>query len=235
MKVHLIAFTTFDADYLKLITGFESDVWATDADQLAEASGRLCYKAWGRKNPATADNRGYLANIIAHRHFSVLEHASATFLIEGVSRDLLAQLTRHRHLSFSVESQRYVDQEGRDPVIHPTLRGTRWESVLNSVSEALQDIYVAVRNDLARQGVPRKQAREAARMFLFGAQPVDLVVTGNMRAWREVLEKRHHVSADREIQELAGHLLAHLQRIAPHTFQDFADAPITNEEIRRAA
>ncbi|GII83343.1 flavin-dependent thymidylate synthase [Sphaerisporangium siamense] len=234
MLVELIASTRFDAVTFQEATGFQSEPWTPSADLLAEAAGRQCYEAWERKNPATATNRGYLANIIDHQHFSVLEHASATFLVHGVSRSLLAELTRHRHLSFSVESQRYVDQTGREPAVPPALRGTDMEGDLHAFHAEAVDLYVQVRNALAEQGVPRKQAREAARAFLLNAQPVNLIVTGNLRAWREVLTKRYHVAADAEIRELADEILTHLRCIAPSTFQDFGDV-IGNEEIRRAA
>lgn len=233
MHVELIANTRFDATAFQEATGFQTEDWTTWADGLAEAAGRQCYEAWERKNPKTSTNRGYLGNIIDHQHFSVLEHASATFLIQGVSRSLLAELTRHRHLSFSVESQRYVDQAGREPATPPALRGTDMEGDLHAFHAQAVDLYVQVRNELAAQGIPRKQAREAARAFLLNAQPVDMVVTGNLRAWREVLTKRHHVAADAEIRELAVEILAHLQSIAPNSFQDFGDV-IGNEEIRRA-
>lgn len=234
MLVELIACTRFDADTFQEITGFQTEAWVTWADGLAEAAGRQCYEAWERKNPKTSTNRGYLANIIEHQHFSVLEHSSATFLIQGVSRSLLAELTRHRHLSFSVESQRYVDQSGREPAIPPALRGTDFEAELRQFHANAEGMYVHTRNALAKQGAPRKKAREAARAYLLNAQPVSMVVTGNLRAWREVLTKRHHIAADAEIQELAAEILAHLQCIAPNAFQDFGDV-IGNEEIRRAA
>lgn len=235
MQVHLIAHTVFSAGHFEALTGLLVRPWDTHADALAEAAGRQCYKAFGRNNPETATNEGYLKNIIEHQHFSVLEHASATFLIQGVSRALLAELTRHRHLSFSVESQRYVAQEGNEVVVPPALRGTEYEQSLRGFYDQAQDLYVEVRTALAQQGVPRKKAREAARAFLLNAQPVSLVVTGNMRAWREVITKRYHVAADEEIQELAGELLKQLRAVAPNSFQDFDDVPISNEEIRRAA
>ncbi|MER5643978.1 FAD-dependent thymidylate synthase [Streptosporangium sp. NPDC002524] len=234
MNVTLIASTEFRSGVFEDETGFVSEVAATGADALAEAAGRQCYEAWERRNPATAHNRGYLANIINHQHFSVLEHSSATFLIQGVSRTLLAELTRHRHLSFSVQSQRYVDETCRQPVTPPALRGTPYETYLANFSVIAEDWYVAVRNDLARKGVPRKKAREAARAFLLNSQPVSMVVTGNLRAWREVLSKRLHEAADAEIQELANEILTRLKDIAPGSFQDF-EGLIGNDVIRRAA
>jgi len=54
----------------------------------------------------TATNMGYMANILKQQHYSIMEHASATFYIEGVSRNLTHELIRHRHLSYSELSQR---------------------------------------------------------------------------------------------------------------------------------
>src|SRR5688500_8341126 len=70
-----------------------------DIDELAELAGRNCYQSWHRPSPKTATNHGYLHNIISQQHFSVMEHGSVTFYVEGVSRSLLAELSRHRHLS----------------------------------------------------------------------------------------------------------------------------------------
>ncbi|MGN9782813.1 FAD-dependent thymidylate synthase [Nonomuraea sp. ZG12] len=235
MQVNLIAYTKFNKDAFEYATGFRSEAFS-DADGLAEAAGRACYQAWERKNPATADTMGYLANIIDHQHFSVLEHSSATFYITDVSRSLLAELTRHRHLSFSVESQRYVDQADREAVIPPALRGLAATSLLVFAHQEAVHNYRMVRDSLEESGVPRKQAREAARAFLLNSQPVSMVVTGNMRAWREVLTKRYHMAADAEIRELARELLIWLRATAPGSFQDFdLDNPIGNEEVRRAA
>jgi thymidylate synthase (FAD) len=235
VNVTLVASTVFYSYDFAEKTGLKPDFTTQYADALAEAAGRLCYQAWERKNPKTATNQGYLENIIEHQHFSVLEHASATFLIQGVSRSLLAELTRHRHLSFSVESQRYVNQSNREPVIPPALRGGGYEQELRHFHDESAELYVMVRDGLTEAGIPRKQAREAARAFLPNCQPVDLIVTGNMRAWREVITKRYHMAADAEIRELAGELLKQLSTVAPNSFQDFGLGPIENEEIRRAA
>jgi thymidylate synthase (FAD) len=227
VHVDLIATTTFAANAFSRAYGYNA--WgqpgafsSQDPDALAEAAGRLCYKSFDRPNPDTSANEDYLANILAQQHFSVLEHASASFLVRGVSRSLLAELTRHRHLSFSVVSQRYVDYSQTEPVIPPALKDAP-EEVMN-----LRDVYAFTVSQyevlyarLRRAGLPKKKAREAARAVLPNMAPVDLVVSGNMRAWRDVIAKRNSPGADAEIQELAGELLARLHMIAPATFQDF--------------
>lgn len=196
-----------------------------DADALAAFAGRLCYKSFNRPNPDTATNEGYLKNIIDQGHFSVLEHSSVSFLVRGVSRALLTELTRHRHLSFSVVSQRYVDYSKTDPVIPPALENSPGRRVVEAAYKASLGAYEALVERLIEGGYKRKQAREAARAVLPNAAPVDMVVTGNLRAWRDVLGKRHHVAADKEIQIFAGLVLSHLRDIAPNSVQDIADEP----------
>lgn len=203
------------------------DFFIKDADYLGEFAGRACYKAWDRKNPATATTEGYLKNILDQGHYSVLEHSSVTFYVEHVSRSLLAELTRHRFVSLSVESQRYVDQSVShpEPVIPPALRGTLDEAALRTQYSADLAAYARRVEQLRREGLGIKQAREAARAFLPNATPVDLVVTGNLRCWRDVLGKRYHVAADAEIREFAAEVLGHLREIAPHSVSDIPDEP----------
>ncbi|MGW1859337.1 FAD-dependent thymidylate synthase [Streptomyces collinus] len=228
MKVEILAHTHIREFLLADEYGY--DQWGTgvnrlpvtDADVLGEAAGRICYGSWGRQRPATATNAGYLANILDHGHYSVLEHASVTFLVRGVSRSLLAELTRHRHLSFSVVSQRYVDHGDTEPVIPPALGPDNTEMLRHAYEGAL-NVYEQLADRLERQGFSRKQAREAARAVLPNAAPVDMIVSGNLRAWRDVLGKRHSEHADAEIQGFAGEVLALLKGIAPNSFQDFSE------------
>jgi thymidylate synthase (FAD) len=196
-----------------------------EADTLAHFAGRACYQAWNMPNPATATDEGYIANIINQGHFSVLEHASATFYIEGVSRSLLAELTRHRHASFSVESQRYVDYSGTEPVIPPAMRGTELEDDLRAEYKRALTSYESYVNVLTAQGKTRKEAREAARAVLPNCAPVGIVLTGNMRAYRDILVKRYSTHADAEIRELATEILRQLRGIAESSFQDFPETP----------
>jgi thymidylate synthase (FAD) len=202
-------------------------------DELAELAGRNCYQSWDRPNQKTASNEGYLNNIIEQNHFSVMEHGSVTFYAEGVSRSLLAELTRHRHLSFSVVSQRYVDANALDTIYPPIVaelataeKSSAWNEVNDILEEATDSAKVAY-NALVTifliQGYKRKEAREAARAVLPNMMDTPLVVTGNIRAWRDVLSKRYHIAADREIQGFAEEVLKHLRVLAANCVQDIGD------------
>jgi thymidylate synthase (FAD) len=201
----------------------------SDIDELAEIGGRNCYLSWDRPNPKTATNEGYLSNIIDQNHFSVMEHGSITFYAEGVSRSLLAELSRHRHLSFSVVSQRYVDANDLDFVEPPLLNeltGDEYREADREIHEAGVEARLAY-NELVsifiRAGYKRKEAREAARAVLPNMTDSPMVVTGNIRAWRDVLSKRYHIAADKEIQAFATQVLKHLRVLCPNSVQDIGE------------
>ena len=233
MQVHLIAATLIELKNFDFISGTEFDRHhalneGSSADRLAHFAGRSCYQSWQMPHSATATDEGYLANIIKQQHFSVLEHASATFYIEGISRSLTHELVRHRFLSFSQLSQRYVNMETAEFVQPPALRdlGEDYQFVDEEI-EQIKDSYAATADILEDAGLSRKQAREAARAILPNGLETKIVVTGNHRAWRDVLHKRYSVHADAEIRELATELLRQLREIAPGCYQDFPEEPFS--------
>lgn len=240
MKVTLIAHTQLVPSRASEGPPFVTDQWLPrsddnddyyeghDADWLAEVAGRLCYKSFDRPNVKTARNEDYIANIIKQQHFSVLEHASASFLIEDVSRSLTHELVRHRHFSFSQVSQRYVDHSEALVVIPPVISDLPDPDAFDEISEALfavsaasEEAYVRIYDLCIANGLSRKQARGAARAALLESTETSLVVTGNHRSWREFVQKRNSPAADQEIHDLASLLLDELKIIAPATYQDF--------------
>jgi len=201
------------------------------ADRLAHFAGRSCYQSWKMPNPDTATDEGYLNNIINQGHFSVLEHASVTFYVEGISRNMTHELIRHRHLSYSELSQRYINMEDAYIMVPPAvdaLEGKDWAETVGlmgrTMSEAT-DRYKRIVKFFEKNDVKGKKAREAARALLPGGTETKIVVTGNHRAWRDMLHKRYSVHADAEIREFATLVLKELKKIAPGTYQDFPDKP----------
>lgn len=207
----------------------ESDPDAGDIENLIEFAGRSCYQSFHKPNPATARNQDYIANILNQGHFSVLEHASATFYVEGVSRALTHELIRHRHLSYSELSQRFVDVGTVGTVVPPAIRDLDIETSgrrdMNDTVDKARINYGVIVRKLTEAGLPRKQAREAARAVMPNATETRIVVTGNMRAWRDMLMKRYSKHADAEIREFAAEVLRQLRELAPAVFQDFPEKP----------
>ena len=213
----------------------------TDAESLVEHAGRGCYESWHRPNAATAKTSDYIdRTAFEMQHGSILEHASATFRFSGVSRAWLMEMERHRHLSWSVVSQRYVDANTFGVVMPPAIREAAGSIVYHSedtyddlegpASEALEWWsrnamwhYEKLVEHLQGNGLPNKQAREAARSVLPNATEVRGVVTGNLRAWSTILPLRAHPSADAEMQEVARLIADALEPVAPTVVQHIND------------
>lgn len=222
--VQLIAKTEFSAP---------PDVpWDTDADggaALVEFAGRACYQSWSKPNPKTATNAGYLKHIIDVGHFSVLEHASVSFYITGISRSCTHELIRHRHFSYSQLSQRYVPGGDSRVVVPPGLDDDpELRQILAEAADASRASYAellarleAKFSDQPSAVLRRKQARQAARAVLPNATETRVVVTGNYRAWRHFIAVRASEHADVEIRRLAIECLRQLAGVAPAAFADF--------------
>ena len=218
-KVTLIAHTAIVPDAIE--QRLEIQEGSTDAETLTVYAGRSCYESWSRPNEKTREDKDYLRRTLFEQgHMSILEHATATFYLTGVSRALLAEITRHRHLSFSVRSQRFVSEEGASIVIPPAARGSEklmWE--FENAATGARHSYRELVEALLDSGLTRKQAREAARAVLPNMVETRIVVTGNLRAWHEVIERRTAPDADAEFQEVAGLIRQELQKLAPEVFK----------------
>lgn len=224
LKVQLVARTEFTAP---------SDVpWETDADggeALAEFAGRACYQSWSKPNPRTATNEGYLRHLLEVGHVSVLEHASVSFYISGISRSCTHELIRHRHFSYSQLSQRFVRENDADVVPPPAIAGDpELEALFAEATAASSAAYSTLLDALEMKlaEVPsallrNKQARQAARSVLPNATETRLVVTGNYRAWRHFISMRATEHADVEIRGVAIECLRQLQELSPNVFGDF--------------
>jgi thymidylate synthase (FAD) len=217
----------------------------TSGQAVIEFAGRECYQSWNRPNPATQTNAGYVESLIMQRHFSVLEHASATFRFQNISRSQTHELVRHRHFSYSQLSQRYVDS-GEELVIsvHPEVQAlvaAEYQdggegNVNHFIDERLDDLDAAVSAfykevdtalEMKRKNI--KQRRGAARGALMNMTATNIVVTGNLRAWRHFILMRSHVSAELEIRLTAWKVYVLLSAHFPAAFMDFVQVPVLNE------
>lgn len=235
MKVKLLAHTHLTHDFLDDLyaNGVLQGISASEGQMVALSAIRTCYshnkpseivvlegvKYFGKeasdgKEGTDADR--LIRHIMNSGHRSTVEHINFTFSIEGVSRSLLAQLTRHRHFSFSVQSQRYVKLEsgsksgGFDYVTPPSV--DKHDSTLDMYAiamERIQEIY----DDLRKYGVPA----EDARYILPNATACNLVLTGNLRSILEFYSKRAEKQAQWEIRELAENLKAAVIEVEPWT------------------
>jgi thymidylate synthase (FAD) len=201
---------------------------ASDGERLAEFAGRICYMS--QHNPAQRPTAEYLENIKKQGHGSVLEHAVYVLLVEGISRSCSHELVRHRAgFGYSQLSQRYVDESHAAFVVPPAILGDAaleadWERQVTEAQgsyvravEGLMERHAWVGDKMHR----RKMAREAARSVLPNATETKIVVSGNVRAWRTMLELRCGEGAELEIRRMAIACLRVLQDAAPAFFSDF--------------
>jgi thymidylate synthase (FAD) len=183
-----------------------------DAERLIEAAGRTCYATADRAGADTAER--FIRMLIRRGHLSVLEHASATFRIRGVSRALTHQLVRHRLASYSQRSQRYVREGGFDYVTPPAVAANAAaRGAFDDAVEASRGAY----QKLIELGCPR----EDARFVLPNACATEIVMTANFREWRHFLELRGDAAAQWEIRQLAVAILRDLKSRAPAVFASY--------------
>lgn len=206
--------------------------WETDAEggeALAEFAGRACYQSWSKPNPRTATNAGYIRHLLEVGHSSVLEHATVSFYITGISRSCTHELIRHRHFSYSQLSQRFVRENDANVVVPPAIEGDpKLEALFLAATDesrrAYGELLAALEGTLQSvPGAPErgKQARQAARSVLPNATETRLVVSGNYRAWRHFVDMRATEHADVEIRRVAIECLRQLQAVAPNVFGDY--------------
>src|SRR6478609_3400005 len=191
---------------------------------LTEFAGRAVYESWARTVPATATNAGFLAHILQVGHLSVLEHATVTCYVTGLSRAAAHELIRHRHFSVSQLSLRTPAGDWVAPAGLTDAQRERFDAAAGAAVRA----HAALVSDLESaagagpgSSLRRKQARQEASGLLPSASATALVVTGNYRAWRHFIGTRATDAADVELRGLAVAVLRLLQSEAPHVFADF--------------
>ena len=190
-----------------------------DSEAVVAMAATLCYAGGDLDSLQTKiaqnDQSAFLRKVREMGHESVLEHVSFTFLIEGVSRALLAQLTRHRIASFSVQSQRYVSYaKGFGYVVPPAVQalGTQAVAEFEAQMAQMQAWYEGWQQRLG--------ANEDARFVLPNACETRLLVTMNARELRHFFALRMCERAQWEIRALAGRMFALCYGHAPELFED---------------
>lgn len=208
-----------------------------DAEELTALGARLCYS--GASISALAERIGaneqdaFIEGLVSSGHHSVLEHASFTFSVEGVSRILLAQLTRHRIASFSVQSQRYVSKKGGFSYVLPPSIAALGEEAAREFAcqmDTMREWYAGWQERLGSG----EHANEDARFVLPGACETRLIVTMNARELLHFFSLRCCARAQWEIRALAEEMLSLCAAHAPSLFKA-AGPPCVEGACRESA
>lgn len=216
-----------------------------DPEKLVAAAAKLCYSA---SSPQTLmegltpeKTESFLEMLERMGHESPIEHVSFTFGIEGVSRSMLAQITRHRIASYSVQSQRYVREKDFSYVIPPQIAAIPkaqqlYRETMEKIGESYDRLAELLKSEhtkmLMDEGMDEKSAArkaekmaiEDARFVLPNACETQMVVTMNARSLLNFFRHRCCNRAQWEIREVAYQMLELVYQVAPSLFKN-AGAP----------
>ncbi|WP_298038868.1 FAD-dependent thymidylate synthase [uncultured Desulfuromonas sp.] len=186
-----------------------------DPEQVVASAARLCYSAASidqLQEKSRADSETLIGKILDLGHLSVLEHASFTFGVEGISRACSHQLVRHRLASYSQQSQRYVALKERFAAVTPPSLAAKPE-LLERYEALLEEIH-GVYRQFMEAGVPA----EDARFVLPNAAATKIVLTMNGRELLHFFNLRCCRRAQWEIRALAKEMLRLVRQTAPGLF-----------------
>jgi len=177
-----------------------------------ERCGRTCYQS--EKNITEDSAEKFVRNLIKRGHESVLEHFSATFKII-CDRGVMAELTRHRLASFSIESTRYNAYKELtfiEPCFWQNVESarllTKWQFMMSDIER----LY----NNFRNRGVKPEQARA----ILPNSLKTEIIMTANLREWRHILKLRTDKAAHPQMRQVANMILDILKEKLPIVFED---------------
>lgn len=219
--------------------------YTQDPEKIVAAAAKLCYSSSTADNIFNALTDKKIASFVdmlsSVGHESPIEHISFTFSIQNVSRALLAQLTRHRIASYSVKSQRYVNENCFKYVIPPEIE--KLEDAKTEYINSMEEInkhYLSLTSILKakhkkffiEQGydfktasrLAEKKAIEDARFVLPNACETQIICTMNARSLINFFSHRCCNRAQWEIRSLANEMLKLVIKVAPNIFKSAGPA-----------
>ena len=212
------------------------------------AAAKLCYSSSSisdLRNNLTDEKAAQFVEMLSEiGHESPIEHASFTFGIEGVSRALLAQITRHRMASFSVKSQRYVREGAFEYVTPPEIENIPeakkiYEEIMaedqkryDALAEILKQQHIKTflaegKDEKTANRLAEKKAIEDARFVLPNACETQMVLTMNARSLMNFFRHRCCNRAQWEIKDVADQMLSLVLKVAPNLFKNAGPACVS--------
>lgn len=212
----------------------------SDIDNVVAMAAKTCYSSNSTAeileslNNNTESRAKFIKMLKDMGHESPLEHASITFSIEGVSRTLLAQLTRHRIASYSVKSQRYVDESTstlEESYITPPeiSKDEKLNEIYKNAMSKAYESYTLLALELmenytkadpdGNKNSHLKKAIEDARFVLPNSWSTTIIMTMNVRALYNLFSLRTCSRAQWEIRQMCALMLEELIILSPTLFE----------------
>ena len=199
-------------------------------EKAVACAAKLCYSACSIDEISDSleaeKAASFVEMLMKHGHQSPLEHITFTFAIEGVSRTLLAQLTRHRIASYSVQSQRYVKSAGAEYVIPPEIEKipeakAEFERMMLEAKKSYDNLTeILTKHYGSDDKKTEKKAIEDARYVLPNAWSTKLICTFNARSLLNFFSHRCCNRAQWEIRNLANKMFKIVYEVAPSVFEN---------------
>lgn len=193
--------------------------YTKDPEKIVAQSARLCYSASGidelKEKLTDKSTTNLIKKIIKLGHYSVLEHATFTFAIEGISRVTSHQMVRHRLASFSQQSQRYVKMNKEEfPYIVPKsiAKDEKLNKIFINAIKELDGIYHLLLDQCIEA--------EDARYILPQAVTTKMIISANARELLLIFKLRCCNRAQWEIRKVAMNMLKEVKDIAPTIFEN---------------
>ncbi|OFT29040.1 FAD-dependent thymidylate synthase [Corynebacterium sp. HMSC08D02] len=226
LSIQLVAASTFEPP---AGLGWWPSSGAATADAVVEFAGRASYDSFGDNESHTSSTDAFLHHIIDAGNLSLLEHASVTLYIQGISMATSHEILRHRDFSVSELSQYSLPEEQRGVVVPSVVQ--RDEQLQRFFEHAIEDaafvhdeLHNAVEASLTDEKnvlLRKQQVREAAMALAPAARETRLVVSGNLRTWRNFVATRAAEHSGEELRAVAVRCLELLSECAPVLFEDF--------------
>lgn len=195
-------------------------------EELIAMAAKMCYSPCSvdklQEKIESNDQTNFINKLMDMGHESPLEHVSFTFVIEGVSRALLAQITRHRIASFSVRSQRYVNEGEFNYIIPQRIKdlGEQYIEDYEMDMFQIEQLYNKWHKRLTEAGYIEKEANEDARSLLPQACETKFIVTMNTRELLHYFGLRTCKRTQEEHRVLACKMLRLVKEVAPTIFKN---------------
>ena len=186
--------------------------------KLCERAGRTCYNSFDKTTDDSYER--FLRNVIKRGHTSVLEHGKVTLEVV-TGRDVLAEITRHRICSFSVQSQRYVQADKNSgiafikPHYYVPPEGNLIDAKMYVASRAWEEDMKYVEKAYARNIEEYGLTPEDARKVLTNSAATQFVMTTNFRELLHIIELRTSVRAYPEMRIMMDCIIDALKRVIP--------------------
>ncbi len=198
--------------------------YSPEPEKTVSAAARLCYSPTDAEGLLSKvegnDQRDFLEKLTAVGHLSPVEHASFTFVVEGISRACSHQLVRHRLASYSQQSQRYVNEKEFDYLMPPSIQEDgEMRALFEKTMKDIQQSYSYFADRLVQKGYSTESAREDARFVLPNATETKIMITMNARELLNFFRQRLCNRAQWEIRAMAYAMLKLVKPIAPTIFR----------------